>query len=58
MFSILTQAVLDDELIQMVGLSQLEQVFTRLLSKAQIDAVSVEPKFDYTVLLLLVLNVS
>ena len=41
----------------MVGLSQLEQVFTRFLSQTQIDAVSVEPKFDYTMFLLLVFDV-
>ena len=41
----------------MIGLSQLEQVFTRLLTETQVDAVSVEPKFNYTMLLFLILDV-
>ena len=39
-------------------MSQLQQVFTRFLAKAQIDAVCVEPQLNYTMLLLLVLDVS
>ena len=41
--SILSEAVLDYELVQVIRLSKLQQVFTRFLAQAQIDAVCVEP---------------
>ena len=39
-------------------MSKLQQVFTRFLAQAQVDAVCVEPQLNYTMLLLLVLDVS